>query len=157
MQRHSFSADSALINVCSRKTVATDNRPNRRRICKPEMRNGLFAKTPSYLSLYKRTRTTAFTGQLHHGFQAREARQRSWERSACRGIKSQTTVSLSELQCEATESSIGLPVVDNSGKVYPTVVLQALRNMEQYEKCVLLTRVGSFYEVRCSIELEGIY
>lgn len=30
---------------------------------------------------------------------------------------------------------------------YPTVVLQALRNMRKFENCVLLTRVGGFYEL----------
>jgi len=30
---------------------------------------------------------------------------------------------------------------------YPTVVLQARRNMDKFENCVLLTRVGGFYEM----------
>lgn len=30
---------------------------------------------------------------------------------------------------------------------YPTVVLQARRNMQQFDNCVLLTRVGGFYEL----------
>ena len=30
---------------------------------------------------------------------------------------------------------------------YPTVVRQAWNNMRRFDKCVLLTRVGSFYEV----------
>jgi DNA mismatch repair ATPase MutS len=30
---------------------------------------------------------------------------------------------------------------------YPTVVLQAKRNMEKFDNCVLLTRVGGFYEL----------
>lgn len=30
---------------------------------------------------------------------------------------------------------------------YPTVVLQALTNMRKFENCVLLTRVGGFYEL----------
>ena len=30
---------------------------------------------------------------------------------------------------------------------YPTVVLQALSNMRKFENCVLLTRVGGFYEL----------
>ena len=33
------------------------------------------------------------------------------------------------------------------GPAYPTVVLQARNNMRKYENCVLLTRVGSFYEL----------
>lgn len=30
---------------------------------------------------------------------------------------------------------------------YPTVVLQARRNMDKFDNCVLLTRVGGFYEL----------
>ncbi len=30
---------------------------------------------------------------------------------------------------------------------YPTVVLQARRNMRKFDSCVLLTRVGGFYEL----------
>ena len=33
---------------------------------------------------------------------------------------------------------------------YPTVVRQAWNNMRKFDKCVLLTRVGSFYEVPSS-------
>ena len=34
-----------------------------------------------------------------------------------------------------------------NGPIYPTVVQQALDNMHKYGDCVLLTRVGSFYEL----------
>ena len=30
---------------------------------------------------------------------------------------------------------------------YPTVVLQARRHMQKFDNCVLLTRVGGFYEL----------
>lgn len=30
---------------------------------------------------------------------------------------------------------------------YPTVILQAKRNMQKFDNCVLLTRVGGFYEL----------
>ena len=36
---------------------------------------------------------------------------------------------------------------DDAQPVYPTVVQQARDNMRKFDKCVLLTRVGSFYEV----------
>ncbi|KAH9902268.1 muts domain V [Xylariomycetidae sp. FL2044] len=38
-------------------------------------------------------------------------------------------------------------VVQDEGPAYPTVVLQARRNMNKFENCVLLTRVGGFYEL----------
>lgn len=34
-----------------------------------------------------------------------------------------------------------------SSPSYPTVVLQARRNMQKFDNCVLLTRVGGFYEL----------
>ncbi|KAB5563436.1 muts domain V-domain-containing protein [Coniochaeta sp. 2T2.1] len=36
---------------------------------------------------------------------------------------------------------------EESGPAYPTVVMQARRNMNKYDNCVLLTRVGGFYEL----------
>ncbi|KAI1383209.1 muts domain V-domain-containing protein [Hypoxylon trugodes] len=36
---------------------------------------------------------------------------------------------------------------EDEGPAYPTVVLQAWRNMQKFENCVLLTRVGGFYEL----------
>ena len=64
-----------------------------------------------------------------------------------RGAKSRATVQLDELPNSTIEPCIGLPEQQNAGPTYPTVVQQALNNMRRYEKCVLLTRVGSFYEV----------
>ncbi|KAB5580326.1 muts domain V-domain-containing protein [Coniochaeta sp. 2T2.1] len=39
------------------------------------------------------------------------------------------------------------PPEEESGPAYPTVVMQARRNMNKYDNCVLLTRVGGFYEL----------
>ena len=64
-----------------------------------------------------------------------------------RGAKSRATVQLDELPNFRTEACIGLPGQENAGPPYPTVVQQALDNIRRYENCVLLTRVGSFYEV----------
>lgn len=36
---------------------------------------------------------------------------------------------------------------EKSGPAYPTVVLQARNNMTKFDNCVLLTRVGGFYEL----------
>ncbi|OTB08839.1 hypothetical protein M426DRAFT_316864 [Hypoxylon sp. CI-4A] len=36
---------------------------------------------------------------------------------------------------------------EDEGPAYPTVVLQARRNMQRFDRCVLLTRVGGFYEL----------
>jgi hypothetical protein len=37
--------------------------------------------------------------------------------------------------------------VEDGEPIYPTVMQQALNNMKKFSHCVLLTRVGSFYEV----------
>ncbi|KAK0673262.1 putative muts protein 1 [Cercophora samala] len=39
------------------------------------------------------------------------------------------------------------PVEQDDEPQYPTVVLQARRNMQKFDNCVLLTRVGGFYEL----------
>lgn len=40
-----------------------------------------------------------------------------------------------------------LPNPEDEGPAYPTVVLQARSNMRKFENCVLVTRVGGFYEL----------
>jgi MutS domain I len=37
--------------------------------------------------------------------------------------------------------------MEDDAPVYPTVVLQARANMRKFDNCVLLTRVGGFYEL----------
>ena len=39
------------------------------------------------------------------------------------------------------------PPLEEEAPSYPTVVLQARKNMRKFENCVLLTRVGGFYEL----------
>ncbi|KAG5950639.1 hypothetical protein E4U53_004694 [Claviceps sorghi] len=71
-------------------------------------------------------------------------------RAQIRGKKTTTTLKLSDLPqgpvpCQAQ------PVPGESDgheePAYPTVVLQARHNMRKFENCVLLTRVGGFYEL----------
>ncbi|KAL6403636.1 protein like protein 1 [Ilyonectria robusta] len=72
-----------------------------------------------------------------------------------RGNKTKTTVKLSDLpqgliQPRASQLSSPSPPLDplpQDELAYPTVVLQARRNMRKFENCVLLTRVGGFYEL----------
>ncbi|KAK8089471.1 MutS2 protein [Apiospora hydei] len=75
-----------------------------------------------------------------------------------RGKKTKTTVNLADLPQgpllpstpAATPDVSGEEAVaaaDDEGPAYPTVVLQARRNMQKFENCVLLTRVGGFYEL----------
>lgn len=44
-------------------------------------------------------------------------------------------------------SSLPFPSLLRDTPAYPTVVLQARQNMDRFDNCVLLTRVGGFYEL----------
>ena len=43
-----------------------------------------------------------------------------------------------------------------SEPIYPPVVLQVQNNMLKFPNCVVLTRVGNFYEVRLRSSLEHL-
>ncbi|KAK2004648.1 muts domain V [Colletotrichum falcatum] len=70
----------------------------------------------------------------------------SWHLSILsRGKKTKSTVKLDDLPQGALP--LNLPPAQDEGPAYPTVVLQARRNMQKFDNCVLLTRVGGFYEL----------
>lgn len=74
----------------------------------------------------------------------------SLELPQTRAKKTTTTVKLSDLpQGPLGAEQITTPAEgeQQDAPAYPTVVLQAWRNMRQFDKCVLLTRVGGFYEL----------
>lgn len=48
---------------------------------------------------------------------------------------------------DAQDAPEPAPANDDEGPSYPTVVSQARRNMIKFNNCVLLTRVGGFYEL----------
>lgn len=62
-----------------------------------------------------------------------------------RGKKTKTVVTLNDLPQGAIHAE-PLPA-EEAAPAYPTVVLQARRNMQKFDNCVLLTRVGGFYEL----------
>lgn len=65
-----------------------------------------------------------------------------------RGKKTKTTVSLADLpQGLVPREKLSDLEVRDEEPAYPTVVLQARRNMQKFANCVLLTRVGGFYEL----------
>lgn len=43
--------------------------------------------------------------------------------------------------------TVPLAPVENDAPQYPTVIQGAKYNMQKFKDCVLLTRVGNFYEV----------
>ncbi|KAL2000443.1 hypothetical protein VTN02DRAFT_3064 [Thermoascus thermophilus] len=65
----------------------------------------------------------------------------------CRGAKTKSTAKLADLPQGALRLE---PYDDGSDDVprYPTVVQGHRNNMQKFKNCVILTRVGSFYEVR---------
>ena len=65
-----------------------------------------------------------------------------------RGAKSKTTVKSQELPQGVLQSEKLIREIVEDGPSYPVVVQQARNNMQKFEKCVLLTRVGGFYEAR---------
>jgi len=67
-----------------------------------------------------------------------------------RGKKTKTVVNLEDLpqgRIRADDGAPDAPPPEESGPVYPTVIEQARRNMHKFSNCVLLTRVGGFYEM----------
>ena len=63
-----------------------------------------------------------------------------------RGAKSKAFVKVKDLpQGILIAGSEPLDALEN-GPVYPTVIQQARNNMRKFDTCVLLTRVGGFYE-----------
>ena len=64
-----------------------------------------------------------------------------------RGAKSRATITLSKFQQDGQEAEQPLQEAQDDAPGYPAVVRQARNNMRKFENCVLLTRVGSFYEV----------
>lgn len=62
-----------------------------------------------------------------------------------RGKKTKSTLQLDELP-QGVLPLEPLPLEEDV-PAYPTVVLQARHNMRKFENCVLLTRVGGFYEL----------
>jgi hypothetical protein len=84
---------------------------------------------------------------LSHVAKPHKALTRLWGLSPRRGKKTKSSVSLDDLpQGLVSREPLSLEV-GVEAPAYPTVVLQAQSNMRKFENCVLLTRVGGFYEL----------
>ncbi|KAJ5626096.1 hypothetical protein N7510_002405 [Penicillium lagena] len=64
-----------------------------------------------------------------------------------RSAKTQTTVTVKDLPQGALKLEAYSDEVDNDAPRYPTVVQQHRNNMQRFRNCVILTRVGGFYEL----------
>lgn len=119
----------------------------------------LLVSSPTILGSYE----DAPSSQLGRAAEASNNSRRMRQQQV-RGKKTKTTISLADLP----QGPIGPSLLkaerktptDEDGKqqeneeeeaeaapAYPTVVLQARRNMARFDNCVLLTRVGGFYEL----------
>lgn len=68
------------------------------------------------------------------------------QKPQCRGAKRKATVALDELPQGAIEGA-ALPPQDGTEPDYPPLLQQVRNNMLKFSHCVLVTRVGGFYEV----------
>jgi hypothetical protein len=82
---------------------------------------------------------------VNHSHTPQTGRLPAWPRSQHRGKTTKTSATLDELP-QGLIPLEPLPI-EAQAPAYPTVVLQALTNMRKFENCVLLTRVGGFYEL----------
>lgn len=63
-----------------------------------------------------------------------------------RGAKSRATVTLKDLPPSVFEPDQTMLATGDDVPAYPMMIQQVRSNMEKFENCVLLTRVGNFYE-----------
>lgn len=64
-----------------------------------------------------------------------------------RGLKPKVTIRVEDLPQGPLPSKAADTVTANDGPAYPTVIQQARNNMRKFAHCVVLTRVGNFFEV----------
>ena len=93
--------------------------------------------------LYRLASTPLIAYPYSHGFSQGIAPKIQY-----RGAKSRATITLDELpQNTVTAAQVKIPEIEDVGPAYPKVVQQARDNMQKHDKCVLLTKVGGFYEL----------
>lgn len=119
------------------------------------MRNGLFARSRQHLIArgLSRCPSRRFSKPLGTFWSPNGPSLTVGPNVQHRGAKSKATLQLNELPLPRVKNGQQPLEVEDAGPAYPTVVSQARNNMRKYDNCVLLTRVGSFYEV-CTILTE---
>lgn len=70
-----------------------------------------------------------------------------------RGAKRKASVNLDDVPQGIIES-VGLPPQDDLDQEYPPLLQQVRNNMLKFNHCVLLTRVGGFYEVCIYLQVQ---
>ena len=92
--------------------------------------------------LYRSAGKSPNTYPCHHGYGRGVAPKFQY-----RGAKSRATIAFDDLPQGSPTAELSIPKTEYAGPAYPTVVQQARDNMQKFDKCVLLTRVGGFYEL----------
>jgi hypothetical protein len=110
------------------------------------------AKAISPRTMYLHTRTKSYTLSVH-GLSCssesqilRRRRHNVYGSPNIRYLTSKSTFNVDELP----QGILASPQYEASGlqtASYPTVVQQARNNMRKFDSCILLTRVGGFYEL----------
>ena len=95
----------------------------------------------------KSYRGVARSSQLGKRIDLHPCWHRTIFRIQVRGKKSKATVLFKDLPQGVLKPDNSVPDMEDDGPAYPTVVQQARNNMQAFSDCVLLTRVGGFYEV----------
>ncbi|KAH6854252.1 muts domain V-domain-containing protein [Chaetomium sp. MPI-CAGE-AT-0009] len=134
--------------LCARSTSA----PRLRTACLGCSRSFSPCSPATVRRLDRRNVTTAL---VHRGPRSLEGLRRITHLQV-RGKKTRTVVKLDELpqgfvKLDELPQGVVAPLEplppEEEEPAYPTVVLQARRNMQKFDNCVLLTRVGGFYEL----------
>ncbi|KAI6354359.1 hypothetical protein MCOR25_008655 [Pyricularia grisea] len=95
-----------------------------------------------------KTRTTVKLDDLPTVTCAKTKKKVKPEQSANpKSASRRTVIKLEDLPQGVIEDAESLPPPEDEGPTYPTVIQQARRNMNRFDNCVLLTRVGGFYEL----------
>ena len=101
--------------------------------------------TSSSINTLRNFRTTHKLS--YRGHPLNSSVQAPWLRLQCREAKSKATVKVQDLPQGLLEDSPKGLEREDEGPLYPTVIQQARNNMRKFEHCVVLTRMGGFYEV----------
>jgi hypothetical protein len=79
-----------------------------------------------------------------------------WHQQAQRrGAKKKATLALNDLPQGALEGS-ALPPQDDTEPDYPPLLQEVRNNMLKFSHCVVVTRVGGFYEVRAYLPVPSV-
>lgn len=116
-------------------------------------RSGVLASTSLTRLNIPRSYSTALASPFLASLRANRPQYPQWHRSTqIRGAKRKAVIDLNDIPQGAIDAGAdGLPPQDDEESDYPPLLQQVYNNMLKFSHCVVLTRVGGFYEVRPSL------